>query len=109
MSWGDAVLQMYSDLTDSEKFGESIRYEPLATGVSVTINGIWGERSLTDGPSPGANVQDLSVTVLTSDVPDPQEGDLVTRIKTGLTVRVVPPFNDDGFGMTRLPLETIDE
>lgn len=84
-----------------ETFGELVDYTPAATGVMRTLQAVWVERSEDAGLGDGVDV-DICTTrlhVREADVPDPQEGDLAQRRKTGRSLQVSPPILPDGQGM----------
>jgi len=92
-------------------FGEPVVYTPAGAPTSaVTINAIWTEHPITDGPDFGAvraDVIDLRVDARVVDVPDLAEGDLFERVSSGVVGKAVPPLRPDGAGMVMVTLERV--
>lgn len=97
----------------TETFGddEGVQYKILATGAIKTIKAIWSEQSpmtVLDGFNSRVDGRTTELHVALADIPAPSEGDLVKRLKTGVTGKVVAPFRPDDKGMIALPIERDD-
>lgn len=106
-------MGLFDDLPDvftdpDTGFGEPVKYVSSETGKKIAINGIWTDRPIMQGLLPGADAPAVTVDVRTADVPNPLEGDEVTRVATKVTMKVVSPIQPDNYGMTKLTLEKID-
>lgn len=96
--------------TDADTgFGETITYVSSETGRKKTINAIWIEHPVMQGLDPKADAASITLEVRAADIPNPVEGDEITRVATKLTMKVVPPIRPDGNGMISLTLSKIEE
>jgi len=86
-------------------FGESVTYSPLSGGSSNVVGIFYNDyQEVSAGGTMGFALQQPQFTCRTEDIPDAEEGDVLTYQGNDFTVVIVMP---DGTGMTNLMLEAV--
>jgi hypothetical protein len=87
-------------------FGEPVVYTPAGEDAEpLQITAIWIESHVPDvlGEVASDSLR-VELHLRRADVPSPAEGDLVQRVETGRTMKVVPPIRPDDQGMIAVTL-----
>lgn len=96
-------MGVFDGMSDAiiDALGEDVIYTPIATGLPAIIRVIWWTHPMTsDVGDVEVDARRSGLSVKTSDIAAPAEGDRVERLKDG-TVRVVAtPILPDDQGVT---------
>lgn len=96
-------MSVFDGMSDAiiDALGEDVIYTPIATGLPVTIRAIWWTHPQTSAAGDfEADDRRLGLSVKTSDIPAPAEGDRVQRVKDGTVRMLAPPILPDDEGVT---------
>jgi len=93
-----------------DTLGEPVVYTPIATGLPLTIEAIWTERSTDVVIGEGAPVDSIQSTlsVRATDIASPEEGDVARRVADGKEMKISTPILPDGKGLIRCALVARD-